>query len=462
MANDIIDPNLAPVAPQDQILQQESARTALEEAAQQPLPPGPVTDEQVPLVEAQTELQQPIGEEPTAEPLTPIEEEIAAVRQAADTAEEKIKVAREPSDEEIEDEAAPIRQKVALNKAAQLTEQEEINNAFKERASALKEMEQAEKAAIVDPNRFYKNQSTFDKIRSGIGLFLMGLGGNLAGGYQIIQREVDKDIADQKLSGRESLIAANTHYKLAENELSRLSTLTKSKDRSLKANALMTKLQQERAKKLKELIHHDKFRDIKRRAELGEQAIDVSSLTKEERKRFVPGYGFAADATTKKAVTKTIEASDSAMAATNTIRDLLKKHGTREILDRGAIASEESTRRNLQLQLKELFNLGVLNGPDLELLNEFTGEDFFAFTTTDARKEAKLQGVEEYIRARTEAALKRANLNIPTTQGGKRLNTKKSAEDINDSNIKTLVRLHPKMSKELIIKTLKKTGKWAE
>jgi hypothetical protein len=35
--------------------------------------------------------------------------------------------------------------------------------------------------------------------------------------------------------------------------------------------------------------------------------------------------------------------------------------------DRDAVVQ---ARRNIQLQLKELFNLGVLNGPDLELMNE--------------------------------------------------------------------------------------------
>jgi hypothetical protein len=133
-------------------------------------------------------------------------------------------------------------------------------------------------------------------------------------------------------------------------------------------------------------------------------------LHKEDRKRYVPGYGMAKDAKTAETATKALESADAIMDAVKEVENLHAEFGTREILDRGAVASEESTRRNMQLQLKELFNLGVLNGPDLTLLNEFTGDDFFSATTTDAAKRAKLKGVKDYVKSKISSNLKRAGL----------------------------------------------------
>lgn len=50
-------------------------------------------------------------------------------------------------------------------------------------------------------------------------------------------------------------------------------------------------------------------------------------------------------------------------------RSLVEKHGTEIIPGEGKDALI-AARRTLQLQLKELFNLGVLNGPDLALMNQ--------------------------------------------------------------------------------------------
>lgn len=66
---------------------------------------------------------------------------------------------------------------------------------------------------------------------------------------------------------------------------------------------------------------------------------------------------------------KQVLALRTAQDTLNDLKDTFKKTGT-EILPTTGKTQLRSQYRNLQLQLKELFNLGVLNGPDLELMNE--------------------------------------------------------------------------------------------
>lgn len=53
----------------------------------------------------------------------------------------------------------------------------------------------------------------------------------------------------------------------------------------------------------------------------------------------------------------------------NSYTDLVQKHGNEYLpgVARDAIATK---RRNIQMQMKELFNLGVLSGPDLDLMDQ--------------------------------------------------------------------------------------------
>lgn len=49
---------------------------------------------------------------------------------------------------------------------------------------------------------------------------------------------------------------------------------------------------------------------------------------------------------------------------------LIKKHGVSVLPGTEARTAYDVSRRNIQLQMKELYNLGVLNGPDLALMNQ--------------------------------------------------------------------------------------------
>jgi hypothetical protein len=62
-------------------------------------------------------------------------------------------------------------------------------------------------------------------------------------------------------------------------------------------------------------------------------------------------------------------AYDSIMKGLDTFEGLLNEHGS-TVLPGEAKDAYDVARRSLQLQMKELFNLGVLNGPDLTLMDQ--------------------------------------------------------------------------------------------
>lgn len=69
-------------------------------------------------------------------------------------------------------------------------------------------MEDVNKTAAVDPNRYWANKSTGDKIMAGIGIFLGGLGrqgGNDA--LQIVQNAINRDIDAQKTQAQQKMNA---------------------------------------------------------------------------------------------------------------------------------------------------------------------------------------------------------------------------------------------------------------
>lgn len=295
----------------------------------------------------------------------------------------------------------------------------------------------------IDPDRYWDNKSTASKIFASIGMILGGgaaaiLGKDKSSAEEMIDRAIENDIEKQ----RQAIASKKKGVGAQQNILSLMKEKFKDEDQAaaaakasmyettqnkLKESAARFQAPQIQAKAQKLLAELE----VKKQAALGQfqqaaakqarsastqqalrsgQDVDPGLLSEKERKRLVPGFGLAKDEKSAQQANAVLESKDQVLDAVNKIKELHSTFGTREVANRGAIAEEESTRRSIQLQLKELFNLGVLNGPDLELLNQFTGDDFFALTTSDAAKEAKLRGIETFVKNRTDAALRRANL----------------------------------------------------
>lgn len=96
--------------------------------------------------------------------------------------------------------------------------------------------------------------------------------------------------------------------------------------------------------------------------------------------------------------------------ANDTLKDLRKTFdstGT-EYFPTGGKTKLQSQYTNLQLQLKELFNLGVLNGPDLDLMNKIMvdptsfGSQTFGGTS---RAKAGMDEVERFLQNKEKALL---------------------------------------------------------
>lgn len=109
------------------------------------------------------------------------------------------------------------------------------------------------------------------------------------------------------------------------------------------------------------------------RLALKDQYEQLKSDREMHRYANVQGWNIAEGATPTKDDAKkfkdSVTAAEGMQASLNRLQEITKKHGT-ELLP-GAVKGEmDQLARDIQLQAKELYNLGVLNGPDLSLLEE--------------------------------------------------------------------------------------------
>lgn len=73
-----------------------------------------------------------------------------------------------------------------------------------------------------------------------------------------------------------------------------------------------------------------------------------------------------------------ISGVNSTVDAANSLIDMLGDYSQFDVLNPKKQADIQAAMRNLQLQAKEAYNLGVLNGPDLDLLNEVIVQPYSA------------------------------------------------------------------------------------
>ena len=282
-----------------------------------------------------------------------------------------------------------------------------------------------------DTNRFFSNLSTGNKILAGISLFLGAAAGAQNPAANIIGRAIENDINEQRknlrssfesLQKRKSLLSemSDIFKNPQQAEQAARITMINATNQRVQALAAQTKNANAQVKLAQASSQLEQLEQASRAKFMEASALSalqggadgrleaISRLPEKMRERIVifPGNQprVAKNRESAKKLSKAITLGQEVKDQLTVIKNLFKKFGTRNILDRGAIATEESARRSMQLQLKELFNLGVLNGPDLDLLNEFTGEDFFSLTTLDETKFAKLAGVDKFLTSKIKAA----------------------------------------------------------
>lgn len=352
----------------------------------------------------------------------------------------------DPSAVEIEEAAKPIREGRAVSEALRRELLAKDSKDAEDTKLVLARLDgEDKKINEIDPNRFWNNLSTPQKILAGIAVVVGGLIGLKTGrnwGLDFITGQIDNDIQAQKVSQEEALARKNYALNWVKTKLDRMQTLTDDKNKRLNILNAINEIDSRNAMVQQQRL---KLAALK----LG-QVPDTSMLTEDERKMLVPGYGIAKDIKSAEKANDAIAIGEQLLKETVKIEELWEQYGTREVLSRGAVSSEESARLSMQLQLKELFNLGVLNGPDLTLLNKYVGEDFFAVTTSDASKRAKLNAVKEFTRNKIDASLKRASL--PESQETR----------INSYRLEALKKANPKTPEVQLITALKRKGLWKE
>lgn len=406
-----------PATPADQALTEEAQQLSPEinssmsddalEAEAEKL----AAEQQVASLEAETASNQPavkIAEDIVAEN--------AEKQQRAEAIKDAVDV-KEQTEQNKEMLKSQLAQEDAIQQVAIEDEQDRQDEINQIQAEINREQEELKSFSMEDI--FDQEDAPISKTRAVLAMIIGGIGAGLGGGPNLGVQAVNKTMDDyfnkKKLGMRERLAKKQRVFDLMKLQLEEQRQATDNEIKQAKIAQLQAQMEagkMQAAQQQADIIARQKAMQKLRSGKLSqdEERLMVESLSKEDKKRYIPGFGLAKDAETAKNVSKQLDSGEQAIKQVQTIRNLLQEFGTREVFNRGAVASEESARRGLQLQLKELFNLGVLNGPDLDLLNEYTGEDFFAVTTSDANKYAKLKAVENFVTNRINAALSTSGL----------------------------------------------------
>jgi hypothetical protein len=137
---------------------------------------------------------------------------------------EKDAVLADPSQDEVAKEMEPLKQAVAQEKAAEQVVLEEQDKEARKKEAVAKSIEKEdEEAASIDPNRYWNNKSTGQKLLAGLALALGGFGAGLTGGrnhaLDIINKEIDADLNAQKLDRDTFLAKKQQAFKMLQHNL---------------------------------------------------------------------------------------------------------------------------------------------------------------------------------------------------------------------------------------------------
>jgi hypothetical protein len=280
------------------------------------------------------------------------------------------------------------------------------------------DLKQAAKDTEVDD--FWSDSSTGTKIMAALAIGLGAAAGVQRGDNQNQALQLINGIVNQQMKAKQQSFKNQLAVKSAvmgkvQAQLRVLDSKTASRQKSANIAVMMQGIQAEKDKldtQLKAQVQKSALINKQQSQKLNtnEESALINSLNKEDRKRYIPGFGLAKDAEIAKKASETIMVGETVMEDLNKIKSLMSEYGSVEILDRGAVSSEEAVRKSLQMQFKDLFGLGVLQKHDMVLLEDFTGKDFFSPTTLESTKRAKIQAAENFVKGKVNAALRRSGL----------------------------------------------------
>jgi len=367
--------------------------------------------------------------------------------------EQEISATRKAMEEMRESEEAFKVQREARLRAQKEREDKLLND--------INTLNEQYRAVEIEPNRIFKNTSTGAKILAAISVGLGAYAASMTGGrnyaMEIIEGAIADDIQAQKLELQQKGAAIDDKRNLLNDlinqgmseseaeEASRLMLLQKAKrtlderlldikdarmkedaknlDESLKlkiaetqANLMMKAIPQERMVTETKLLPTAKLSaelaQMKENAKLSAQRKfqEEQGLSKKERDaRTVQGYnGLAPDPTDARKMREAKAGSDAIIKQLEALIAFREKHGF-EMLNRKVVDEGVSLATTVALELKSepFFNLGVLTGPDLDLI-----ESTMPLDPTEASFSVipRYRSVIEYIKMKRD--LKAAGLGL--------------------------------------------------
>lgn len=263
--------------------------------------------------------------------------------------------------------------------------------------------EDAAKLGQVDPDRFWKNKSTGEKIGFSIAAFLSAFdpkGGNAA--IDMIKGGIDRDIEAQKQDyerakgnvGNQQSLYADMIRKFgdarqAENA-TRLATLGYT-ELQLKKTAALYKSPQVQAKALEGIAQIEQQKQVllataRQAAEVqaaktrlsggasgAQMSTDVEKLPEKEKERFVPGAGFALDPEAAKKGREMVGNTKAVNSLIDELVALRNEKGT-AFLPTATKEKMQTTASKLQLAIKEATKLGTLDKGAEKYMEKLVGD----------------------------------------------------------------------------------------
>ena len=321
--------------------------------------------------------------------------------------------------------------RIKTNEMAQAARQAKVDEA----AAKLQEAQASLNSMQVDPNRYWANKGTGDKVLAGIGLFLgaFGQGGNKA--VAVIQDAIDKDIAAQKAnietkkagvavqSGILSDMRARFQDQRVAEEAARVAYLDNAQ---LKIKAISSKYSgQEVAAKADMLIGELEQKKIEAKANFLKAFqssmpvtpdMEPERMTQDQRDRFVPGYGLALDKETAKTLRTQVSNATNARRELGRLLEIAEMDGKSLSPE---LVAEAGTRANMLTGLlkEDVVGPGTISDKDRELLQE-VARDPTKFTNLDKATKSRLRTAMDVVQKNLAERVRMAGLSDPRAKLG--------------------------------------------
>ena len=165
--------------------------------------------------------------------------------------------------QEVEQEKAAIRKEENVAEAKVQRQNEKVQEQKEQQeADQTKVEERNEAVKNIDSGRFWKNLSTGDKIIAAIAVGLSGIGSGLTGqqnqALAMINKHIDADLKDQKLSYDEKLAKKQEAYNRQINNLKLQGEQLKNQNMKIKAAEMLQGMEQKRAEIISEQLLREK------------------------------------------------------------------------------------------------------------------------------------------------------------------------------------------------------------